>query len=125
MNKKIHYKLELIYVKYSPMIISLGLLLNNILAYNDIYTQVEGGYIYGVSLLSVGHLYNSSKVYKFCKYHRMFIHYIVVNNIVNCVDYYIKIPGSDERLLSLNISIAGIFLFLILYYYKQYGDREI
>lgn len=90
MNKKIHYKIELLYVKYSPMIIALGLLLNNILAYNNIYIQVEGGYIYGVSLLSVGHLYNSSKAYRFCKYHRMFIHYIVVNNLVNCIDYYIS-----------------------------------
>ncbi len=46
MDKKIHYKIELIYVKYSLMIISLGLLLNNILAYYDVYIQTEGGYVY-------------------------------------------------------------------------------
>lgn len=125
MNKKIHYKIELLYVKYSPMLISLGLLINNILAKFDIYIQTEGGYIYGVSLLSVGHLYNSSKVYRFCKYHRMFIHYIVINNCTSFIDYYITLPINDKELLALNLSIAGIFLFLILYYYRKYGDREI
>lgn len=125
MDKKIHYKIELIYVKYSPMIISLGLLLNNILAYYDIYIQTEGGYVYGVSLLSVGYLYNSSKTYKFCKYHRMFIHYIVVNNCTSFIDYYFNLPINDKELLSLNLVIAGIFLFFILYYHRIYGDRKI
>lgn len=123
MDKKVHYKIELLYVKYSPMIISLGMLLNNILAYFDIYIQVIGGYLFSASLLTVGHLYNSSKTYKFCKYHRMFIHYIVINNIINAVDYYIGIPIEDFSLLLVNLIIAGIFLFLALYYHRKYGGR--
>lgn len=46
MDRKTLYKIELLYVKYSPIIISIGLLLNNILAYNDIYINVVGGYLY-------------------------------------------------------------------------------
>lgn len=123
MNRKIYYKIEILYIKYSPMIISLGMLLNNILAYFDIYIQIIGGYLFSASLLTVGHLYNSSKAYKFCKYHRMFIHYIVVNNIINAVDYYIGIPVKDFSLLLINLIIAGIFLFLALYYHQKYGGR--
>ena len=126
MDKKFYYKLELIYVKYSPMLIALGLLLNSILCYFHIYTlYYVGGYLFGVSLLTIGHMYNSSRVYKFCKYHRMFIHYIVVNNTLNSIDYYFKLPLSSEGLVCLHIFIAGIFLFLILYYYLKYGDREV
>lgn len=126
MDKKFYYKLELIYVKYSPMLIALGLLLNSILCYFHIYTlYYVGGYLFGVSLLTIGHMYNSSRVYKFCKYHRMFIHYIVVNNILNSMDYYLKLPLSSENLICLHIFVAGIFLFLILYYYLKYGDREV
>lgn len=126
MDKKFYYKLELIYVKYSPMLIALGLLLNSILCYFHIYTlYYVGGYLFGVSLLTIGHMYNSSIVYKFCKYHRMFIHYIVVNNTLNAIDYYFKLPLSSEGLVCLHIFIAGIFLFLILYYYLKYGDREV
>lgn len=126
MDKKFYYKLELIYVKYSPMLIALGLLLNSILCYFHIYTLYYiGGYLFGVSLLTIGHMYNSSRVYKFCKYHRMFIHYIIVNNILNAIDYYIGVPISSRSLLYVHFVIAGIFLFLILYYYLKYGDREV
>lgn len=118
------YKLELIYVKYSPIVISVGFLLANILAYYDIYISAIGGYIYGVSILSIGHLYNSSYAYKFCKYHRMFIHYIVINNITNIYDNFIGFPLSDRGLLVMNLILAGIFLFLSLFYHKKYGTRK-
>lgn len=126
MDKKFYYKLELIYVKYSPMLIALGLLLNSILCYFHIYTlYYVGGYLFGVSLLTIGHMYNSSRVYKFCKYHRMFIHYILLNNILNAIDFAFRLPLSSKELFYMNITIAGIFLFLILYYYLKYGDREV
>lgn len=123
MNKKILYKIELIYVKYSPILCALGLLIGNILAYFDIYIDIIGGYLYSVSLLTVGHMYNSSYTYKFCKYHRIVIHYIVVNNITNAYDYYIGIPCSDKNLLITNLILAGTFLFLILYYHQKCKNK--
>lgn len=53
----------------------------------------------------------------------MFIHYILLNNIINLIDYYIGIPIDNRQMLALNLVIGGIFLFLILCYYKKYGDR--
>nr|DAR32420.1 MAG TPA: hypothetical protein [Bacteriophage sp.] len=123
MSRKLDYKLKLLYVKYSPMLISLAILINNILSYFDIYVDFFN-YVFGTSVLTVGHMYNSSKVYKFCKYHKMFIHYIVVNIIVNAIDYYFNIPLSDFLILLLYLILAAVFLFLILYYHQKYGGRR-
>lgn len=118
LDKKITYKIELIYIKYSPIIISLACLLNNILSYFDIYVTVFN-YIFGTSILTLGHMYNSSRTYKFCKYHRMFINYIAANLSINMFDHFIGIPVSDFSLLLLYLILAGFFLFLILYYHQK------
>lgn len=125
MDKKFNHKLEIIYIKYSPMLISLGLLVNNILSYFDIYALHEfGGILFGASILTIGHMYNSSKTFKFCKYHRMFIHYILLNLITNRLDYYVNLPITDLTLLRINLIIAGLFLFLILYYHQKYKNKD-
>lgn len=118
MNNKIAYKVELLYVKYIPMIVAILLAINNILCYYKIYCLYEiGCFIYSVSLITLIHLYINSFVFKFCKYHRMFIHYITVNYSMNLYDYYIGIPISSKSLLYINFTIMAIFLFLILYFY--------
>lgn len=71
MNKRM-YKLELLCVKYVPIIIAAIVLLNAILARFDVYVD-ELNYIAGTSFLTLIPMYISSIVYKFCKYHRMFI----------------------------------------------------
>ena len=125
MTKKIAYKLELLYNKNIPMIIALCLAINSILCYFNIYSFYEtGSYIFGMSLLPIIHMYISSIAYKFCKYHRMFIHYIVVNYSINIYDYYIGIPISDHNFFYVNILIIAIFLFLILYYYLKSKKKE-
>lgn len=129
MNKKIAYKIELLYIKYIPMLISLCLAINSILCYFNIYILSKlGGIIFGVSIFYIIHLYISSIAYKFCKYHRMFIHYIAVNYTINIFDYFIGIPISVHNLFYINVFIIVVFLFLILYFYlqsKKYGnDRD-
>ena len=111
MRRLVIYKLELICVKYVPIIIAPLSLLDNVLMYCDISLDILS-YIAGTSILTTIPMYISSYVYKFCKYHRMFIHYIIVNKVIAMVDNYIIIPLSDFYLLLSNIIIAGIFLFL-------------
>ncbi len=65
------------------------------------------------------YLYISSYIFRFCEYHRMFLHYIVINTAINTYDLYIGIPMSDLELLTLYMSITGITLFLILYLYVK------
>lgn len=122
MNKRM-YKLELLCVKYVPIIIAAIVLLNAILARFDLYID-ELNYIAGTSFLTLIQMYISSIVYKFCKYHRMFIHYILTHKIVATIDMYIGIPLEDGMLLLLYLIIAGIFAFLALYLHQKYGGRK-
>lgn len=100
------------------MLLALIAFLNTVLSYFDI-DLVIWSYIGSVSLLPLIFLYMSSYVFKFCEYHRMFLHYVVVTNVLNVYDYYVGIPISDRELLVLHMIVAGISLFVILYLYVK------
>lgn len=85
------YKVELYLLKIMPMVIALAYLVNTV----------------------------SSYVFKFCEYHRMFLHYIAVNDIINIYDWYIGISVTNRELFVLHMSITGISLFIILYLYVK------
>lgn len=100
------------------MILAFISLLNSILSYFGIDLYILS-YIGGVSIFTMLFLYLSSYVFKFCEYHRMFLHYIVSTWIINIIDYYVGIPISDLEYLCLQMIIAGISLFIILYLYVK------
>lgn len=108
------YKIELYTIKIIPMAISVIYLLNTILSYCYIDLPILS-WIGGLSLLPWLFLYLSSFVFRLCIYHRMFLYYIAVCNILSYIDYTWTLPISDRGLFLLNIIIAGIFLFVILY----------
>ena len=100
------------------MILAFTALLNSILSYFNIDLYILS-YIGGMSIFTMVFLYLSSYVFKFCEYHRIFLHYVVVTWIINTIDYYIGIPINDLEYLCLQMIIAGISLFIILLlYYK-------
>lgn len=117
LNKRA-YKVTLGFLKIIPMLLAFYDLLNTVLDLCGIYIPIIS-YIGGVSLLTLAFLYLVSYVFRFCIYHRMFLHYILVNNILSIIEYTVGLPLSDKGLVALFISVAGIFLFLILYYYKK------
>lgn len=116
--KRVVYKLELISVKYIPILIAVIVLINAILSYFDIYID-EINYIAGTSFLTLIPMYISSYAYKFCEYHRMFIHYILTHKLVSTIDMYIGIPVSDLTMLWIYLIIAGIFMLIILYLHQK------
>ena len=100
------------------MILAFTALLNSILSYFNIDLYILS-YIGGISIFTMVFLYLSSYIFKFCEYHRMFLHYVVVTWIINTIDYYIGIPINDLEYLCLQMIVAGISLFIILLlYYK-------
>lgn len=112
------YKFELACVKYIPILIAFVVLLNAILSYFNIYI-VELNYIAGTSFLTLIPMYISSYTYKFCEYHRMFIHYILAHKSLVTIDMYIGIPLSDFNLLVVYLIIAGVFAIAILYLHQK------
>lgn len=118
------YKLLIVLLKYIPMIISLCYLANTITAYVGIDIPVLSS-IAGMSLLTWIFMYIATIVFKFCSYHRMFLYYILIVDIINIIDYYIGIPISDFQLLMLHSILTGISLFIILFLYLKVNGTKI
>lgn len=108
------YKLELVLLKIIPMLLALCYFSNTILSLFG-YRLTIFSIIAGMSVLPLLFLYLSSYVFRFCEYHRMFLHYVVVNECISWYDYQYGIPYNNREFLVLHIAIACIFLFIILY----------
>ena len=117
MNKLL-YKVTVIVLKILPILLAFIILLNSILSYFNIDLVILS-YIGGVSLITILFIYIASYTFKFCEYHRIFLHYIVVTWIINIIDLYIGIPIDDLEYLCLQMIIAGVNLFIILYFYLK------
>lgn len=115
---RLMYRLEIICVKYIPILIALIVLINAVLSFFDIYIN-ELNYLAGTSLLTLIPMYISSYAFKFCGYHRMFIHYILAHKCLVAIDTYIGIPVSDFIMLLLYLIVAGIFAFIIIYWHQK------
>lgn len=108
------YKLELVLLKIIPVLLAVCYFSNTILSLIGIdYTIFS--IIGGMSILPMIFLYISSYVFRFCEYHRMFLHYIVVNECITWYDYHYGIPCNNRTLFAIYIITACIFLFIILY----------
>lgn len=117
-NNKIIHKIFLIGVKYIPIILTILSIINTIFSYFGIYLECIN-YFGGISLSTLVLLYLSSMVFKFCKYQRLFIHYLSVTWGINIFDTYIGIPITDFYYLILQLSTVGILALLILYEYVR------
>lgn len=124
LKSKLLYKLQLYILKVIPMVMAFCYLLNIVLGFFDVDLEVLS-YISSCSIFTLVFLYLSSYVFKFCEYHRVFLHYITVNWLLNIYDLYIGIPLSDRDLLSLYLIISCIFLFVILYFHVKDNKKSV
>lgn len=111
---KFLYKIELYMLKILNATIASCNFAYTILSYFDISTE-EITFIAGIGLLPLGALYLTSIAFRFCAYHRMFLHYILVNDIVCYIDYKYGIPIDAKEYLILHCVIAFIFFVIICY----------
>ena len=110
------YKIELHWIKIIPMIIAALSFLDTILS----YLCYEGNIISYINGLLVWlFLYLSSFVFKFCRWHRMFLYYILVEGIINWYDYTYTIPLSFRPIVAMQLCLIVIFLSIGLYCYKH------
>lgn len=115
-KKYILFKSEMLVLRVLPMILALLSLLSTILDRIDINSIIINYIMFFIVYLFI---YLSSYVFKFCEYHRMFLHYIVLVNIISIYDVYIGIPLDFYWLFRLYFIITGIFAFIILYMYVK------
>lgn len=108
------YRLLLLVAKVIPMLLAFLHFVNILFGYFNIDSTILT-YLGGISFLPILFLYITSYALKFCAYHRMFIHYCVITNIINIYDEYIGINIDNERYVMLLLILTIIMLFITLY----------
>lgn len=110
------YKIELHWIKIIPMVIAALSFLDTILS----YIGYEGNTIsYIVALLVWLFLYLSSFVFKFCRWHRMFLYYILIEGIINWYDYEFIIPLKLRPMIAIQLVIAIVCVSIGLYFHQH------
>lgn len=117
LNKTL-YKFTLITLKFLPMCMAFSFMLNNI-CHDPAVNLIS--HVVGDNLLYFMFLYLTSNVFKFCNYHRIFIHYIAVIQTITVIDWYIGIPISDVVIRGLCSTISVVFLIvaILMYIHKR------
>ena len=118
LRSKFLYKSVLVFLKIIPMLICFLDVVNTVLCILDIECHWLS-YIGGISFLTLAFLYLASYVFRFCAYHRMFLHYVLVTNILSVVDFEFGLPISNRGMLDIHIVLFDLFLFLVLYFYRR------
>ena len=116
-SKKL-YKVTLVLLKVIPMLLAFCYVLNTTLYVLGIDSYVLS-HVAGMSLLPMIFLYLTSYVFQFCAYHRMFLHYIVLNDIINILDAYFGKNISNWTYISIHLILLFICLGIVLYLYKR------
>ena len=114
LKSRVLYKIELYLIKIIPFILATICFINTTLSYMNIDISLLS-YIGGISIFPLIFLYLSSYVFRFCLYHRLPLHYITINLILNIIDDYIIIPLSNRNLYILYLIITFIFIMLLIY----------
>lgn len=123
LNKSL-YKTTIFYLKIIPVLLAMFDFSNTLLSYFEIEVPVIS-YIADISFLPIIFIYLISYVFRFCEYHRMPLHYIVVNNLVCIYDEYVGIPVSDRNMLSIYIMILFISIITTIVIYVKSNKRTV
>lgn len=100
--------------KIIPVLIAIIHFINTVLSFlgsNDIPLN----YIGGISLLPIAYLYIASYTFHLCEYYRMFLHYSILIDLINCYDFYFGIPLNNKDYFILFICITIVTMLLIIY----------
>ena len=120
LNKSL-FKAEIKLIKIIPFLLALIYFTNTLVSVFgiDLYILSFIGYLSFIPLLF---MYVSSYVFQFCEYHRLPLHYIVLNNILSIIGYNIDF-GTAWFWLVLHILLFGVIIAVTLHLYLK--DKSI
>lgn len=116
------HKHFLVLLKVIPMILSTIYFIEIILDHFKIEYQILSVLSY-TSIFSLAFLYFASNVFRFCAYHRMFLHYVSFITIYNIIDLFVDIPFEDACVFTILMIITFIFMVITLYKYLKYKNN--
>lgn len=106
-------KLLILLIKFIPVIQMAGMLINNLLYFNDIYYfSYIIDYLIGNSIITTFLLIVCSYIFNFCTWHRLIILANFINITIALVDAIHKIPITDLQLLILYHFVAVVFIII-------------
>jgi hypothetical protein len=124
MNKDL-YKVDLFLLKLLPMIMAFSYIIAQYAALLNIGSgvilvlQIVTHYL-GLLLAPMMFMFISSKLFQFCNYHRMFIYYILVIQLMNITNWYFKIPISNLAYnVTQDVITVGFLLTALIMYIKK------
>lgn len=110
------HKMFLLFVKWIPVVVAAGILLNNTLATFEIAPIIQDvlDYLFGNSLAFIILLFACSYIFQFCAWHKILILYNLTAIFINIITSYVTFENiSDEFLLLIHYCVAGLFIIII------------
>lgn len=113
------YKIMLVILKGLPMVMALGFVLSNTIPrINPVLNMIV--HICGLLIPQFAFMYLSSYIFRFCSYHRIFLHYILAIQAITVTDWYIGIPISNEEIRHLQYAVSVVFAIIAIYLYIKH-----
>lgn len=116
---KLLYKITLKYLRELPLTLALCYMANSTLAFFG-YHFVIFSLLGGTSFLMLGFLFLTSYAFKFCKYHRVFLYFILFQDILTYADMWLDL---DYRLF-FGILILCFGYCLVIYVYMRMHHEQ-
>lgn len=119
------YKIDLFLLKLLPVVMVISHIIASYGAIFQINTGIEIiiqiiSHYLGLVIAPIAFMYVSSHVFQFCNYHRMFIHYIAVIELMNVTNWYFKIPITNKLYNEIQVTITIVFAIIaIIMYIKK------
>lgn len=114
--------MEIKLLKILPSLIALIYFINTILNLFDVSLN-SLSYLAGMSFIPLLFMYISSYVFQFCEYHRLPLHYILINNLLSIVGYEFEIAVDVWLYIVIHSILFGLSIAIALYLYLK--DKSI
>lgn len=122
-RRKSLHKILLLLLKFMPMLLAVCDVINTLFDYMQV-TCYALSWLSGISFFPWLFILVASFALDFCTYHRMFLYYIFVTNLLSVVDMTIGIPISDRCMIDVHCILLGVFCYLVLHFYLKSKHAE-
>lgn len=121
---KRQHKLMIFTLKILPAVMASSYVIEMISIFLGFGTQVLVNFI-GMIVAPILFMYLASYVFKFCEYHRIFIHYVLILEILTTVKWYYPVIVTSQLVLNISFFLSGLLMLCVVFFnvykiYKKY-----
>ena len=118
------HKLLIFVLKILPAIMAGSYVIEMISIFLGFGAQVLVNFI-GMIVAPILFMYLASYVFKFCEYHRIFIHYVLILEILTTVKWYYPVIVTSQMVLNISFFLSGLLMLCVVFFnvykiYKKY-----